>query len=160
MTAPPAFVLDEIRRRRERRGPVWNGLVLTTALVAAGFLVASMTLAPAPTPGNVVNAYVDALFARDWSAAWDLLCRPARAANAGYAAYAEKSRQAFQFLPHDVDVATDRLRIVGEVRPGIAVPVMVTSDELDYENWHVAGVIVVVREGDAFRVCSSGVTTG
>ena len=160
MTAPPAFVLEAIRRRRERRGPIWNGAVLTGFLVAAGFVVASMTLSPVPTPRNVAKAYVEARFSRDWSAAWDLLCSPAQEAHGHFRAYADSSDHGFHFMPRDVDVSTGRLHGVDGQASAVAVPVTVSSGDLDYKDFEVGGDLIVVQEDDEFRVCDRGSMSG
>jgi hypothetical protein len=151
MTAPPAYVLEEIRRRRESRGPIWNGGALTIAFVAAGFIVASMTLSPVLSPIDVAKAYAEARFARDWSAAWDLLCRPAQAANGDYRAYADSAADGFHFMPWDVDVSTGRMHDVDG--SAVAVPVSVSSPELLYEDWKADRDVLVVLEDGKFRVC-------
>jgi hypothetical protein len=157
VTAPPAFVLEEIRRRRERRGPLWNGALITIAFVAAGFVVASMTLSPVPTPRNVATAYTEARFDRDWSAAWELLCRPARAMHGDFAAYADSSADGFHFMPRDVDVSTGPVHAVDGVPSAVAVPVAVISEDPYYQDWEIDGDLMVVREDDELRVCDQGV---
>jgi hypothetical protein len=160
MTAPPDFVREELRRRRERHGPLRNGAVVTAAGVAAGFVVASMTLSPVPTPGNVVTAYVEARFARDWSAAWDLLCRPAQAAHDGYAAYADVARDEMHFAPRDVDVSTGHVHRIPGLLSAVAVPLTVESEDLYYKDWALDGNMILVHEGDELRVCERSVWSG
>ena len=158
MTAPPAFVLEEIRRRRERRGPIWNGAVLTIAFVAAGVIVASMTLSPVLSPTNVAKAYAEARFARDWSGAWDLLCRPVRAANGDYRAFADRAADGFHFMPWDVDVSTGRMH--GVDGSAIVVPVSVRSREPLYKDWKADGDVILVLEDGKFRVCDGRLVPG
>jgi hypothetical protein len=158
MTAPPAFLVEEIRRRRERRNSICNGALLTSAFVAAGFVIASMTITPVPTPGNVAKAYVEARFARDWSTAWDLMCRPDQAAHGSYAEYANSSHHGFHFMPRDVDVSTGRMH--GVDRSAVAVPVTVDSEDPYYEDWEVDGDLIVVREDGELRVCDRSLLSG
>ena len=158
MTAAPAFVLEEIRRRRERRGPIWTGVVLTIAFVAVGFCVASTTLLHVSTPNNVATAYAEARFDRDWAAAWDLLCRPARTANGSYRTYADRAADGFRFMPWDVDVSTGRMH--GVDGSAIAVPVTLSSRELLYEDWQVDDELVLVVEDGRFRVCDHSRSSG
>jgi hypothetical protein len=160
VTAPPAFVIEEIRRRRERRGPIWNGVVVTTLFVAAGFVVASMTLSPVPTPGNVAKAYVEARFARDWSAAWALVCGPAQTAHGGYTAYADSAQDEMHFAPRDVDVSTGHVHRLNGLRSGVAVPITVESEDLYYKDWVLDGNMIVVQEDDGLRVCERSALAG
>jgi hypothetical protein len=155
MTAPPPdFVVEAMRRRRESRRPIHNAAGFTIAFVIAGVLITSVTLSPIRTPSDVARAYAEARFARDWSAAWDLLCSPARTAVHDYRAYADAASETFRVMPYEVDVSTGRTTRVGASE--IAVPVTVTSPE--YRDWELHGHVVLVLENARFRVCEVSLT--
>jgi len=152
MSSLPPFVLDEIRRRRESRGPIWNGGIAVFTFVTAGAGVATWALPPGDTPTNVARAYVEARYDRDWARAWELVCRSTRSAFGDYAAYVEDSEYAFDSYvgPTDVDVSVDDVQAaVTQGRPSAAVTLTVTS----VENWETGGEVLVVDEDGEFRVC-------
>ena len=156
---PPVPALDVIRRRRESHRPVWNGAIITSALVAAGAAAALATLPAVPTPGHVTEAYLEARFAHDWPDAWTLVCASNRAALGDSSAYAENVTfiDDYYSMPADVDVEIDGLR--GAQGPGgraAAVAIRVTSGERNRENWESSGEVLVVEEGGEFRVCDPG----
>lgn len=108
------FVDDLTRREHDRA--FYNGVIITSICVAAGAGLATWLIPAAETPPNVAQAYLEARFARDWAAAWDLLCRPARSSTGGYQAYEDASDYWFRRVPRDVEVSTDRVR--GVQAPG------------------------------------------
>jgi hypothetical protein len=156
MTVLPDFVVEEIRRRRESRAPIWNAAIIVGLVVAAGFTVAWMTLTPAPTYSNVARDYVEARLDRDWAAAWELMCRERQSSFGGFEAYAEQAEFVadFLFLPRDFDVSigsTSEIDLPGLT--GRTVAVTVTTDER--EGWRMGGPVLVVAEEGELRVCAA-----
>jgi hypothetical protein len=156
LVPPPA--LDVIRRRRERYRPVWNGAIITSLCVAAGYVVGTTTLPAVPTPTNVARAYVEAKIAGDWSGAWAHLCRPVRSA-IDYRTFAERADYANEYFhtPTDVDIEIGDVRgIQGPNGPSASVAVTMTSDERNREDWVYRGEVLIVEEDGGFRVCQEG----
>ena len=157
MTVLPDFVIEEIRRRRESRAPIWNAAIITGLVVVAGFTVASTMLTPAPVVSNVARNYVEARYDRDWAAAWELMCRPSRAIFGDFETYVETSEYVADSMsfPRDVDVSVGAAREVElQGLEGHSVNVTITSAER--ESWKNDGVVLVVAEEGELRVCTPG----
>jgi hypothetical protein len=150
-TPLPPFVIEEIRRRRESRAPIWNAGIAIGVFVAVGATSAWMTTAPVMSPRAVATAFIEAQFDHDWAEAWDLLCRPARADFRGYEDYAA-TRSYAEPVHWDVDVSTRSGHRLGTAGPA-AVVVDVTATSDTYYDFEIEKAVVVVVEDGAFRAC-------
>jgi hypothetical protein len=82
MTIPPTIVATSVhmpppprhprlgRRPRQHLVPT----VVTALCVAFGFVLVTTTAPPSPTPGDVAQAFVEAVVERDWATARQLHC--------------------------------------------------------------------------------------
>jgi hypothetical protein len=92
MTLPSPFVVDpglvaggrqsQPRMPHRPPRPVLTGVLTTVACVAGAFGLATQTLT-LQTPGKVAQTFVEARYAEDSPAAWDLICRAGRDAHGG-----------------------------------------------------------------------------
>ena len=146
---------------RERARSINRCAVATLAFVVLGTAAALFAMPPVPTPGNVAKAFVEARYDRNWSAAWELLCRPARDVVGDHTFYSERSDYVFEYLsmPEDVEVSTGHLyRTEWHGKPAVAVPIWITAE--NPENWETGGDLRLVEEDGQLRVCDQGSTSG
>jgi hypothetical protein len=139
----------------ERHRPVWIGAIITSACVAAGVVLATMTLPAVPTPARVARTYAEARFASDWPQAWALLCETVRSA-IDYPTFAERADHANEYfgMPSDVDIEIGDVRgVQGPNGPAASVAITATSGERRREHWVYRGEVLLVEEGGEFRVC-------
>ena len=139
--------------RRPRPFP--KAAFVTAVCVAAGFWLGVTYLPEPPTPTHAAAAYVEARAARDWPAAWNLMCRSMHA-DFDYRTFAKEAQQVADYyvLPTDVDVRTgdlDEVRVGG--RSYFTVTVEVTSEKRNGNDYTFGGDLSLVREGGQFRVC-------
>jgi len=83
MTLPTPFDIDpgvvafgrqsQPRMPHRPPRPVLTGAITTGACVAGAFGLAMQTLPPLQTPGRVAQTFVEARYAEDSPAAWDLI---------------------------------------------------------------------------------------
>jgi hypothetical protein len=165
MTLPSPFVVDpglvavgrqsQPRMPRRPPRPVLTGAITTVACVAGAFGLAMQTLPPLQTPGRVAQTFVEARYAEDSPAAWDLICRAGRDAHGGYTAFTERLAymNEYYMTPSYVNVEIEGLKSVSEPGAhGFSVAYRVTSDERP-AGWAERGEALVIQEDGELRVC-------
>jgi hypothetical protein len=156
---PPQRPLPQHRPRRVPTSPAQIRTrieaLLTGLCVAAGLIVASMTLPPPTTPGHAAEVFVRAMYDGDWPAAWRLLCQPARQSVGSFDHFAEQAAQVKknERRPRSVRVFVDDIRLVRRPQPVFTVAVTVETLDLDRGHWREGGDVRVTVERGGFRAC-------
>jgi hypothetical protein len=118
-------------------------------------------LPPLQTPARVAQTFVEARYAENWPAAWDLACRAGRDLHGSYTAFAEDLAYLndYSMTPTDVDVEIEGLERVDEPGAhGVSVAFRATSGERP-DGWAERGEIFVIQEDGGLRVCIAGLPT-
>jgi hypothetical protein len=158
MTIPPSIVATSVhmpppsRHPRPRRRPRQHVVpaVVTALCVAFGFGIVTTTAPPSPTPGDVAQAFVEALVERDWETARQLHCR----ADDGSGARMTTLGPEFDIPAAAVVVVRDVTETRGSAVPSFTVTVTAAGIDSNGTPLRIDTVeLPVVGEQGELRVC-------